>query len=508
MALRIIKSALKSRVVREALRQELGERWIDLGAELVEEINGEETTIIDRLLGIGAKLLGSLIKWIGNNFSFTRIWNGIVSTFLRIKAFNFNISDQEIDSLIASNIAASGAVIGGVLGTAVGWSTTIWLGAKASLVLPFIGGQFLRNLLMQNVLPEAISEVIGETKSGLSQLARLSIDSLALSAYKNGRAAVIKNIGILQQRLDSEIFNGIVQYLTPDPNQVVSINNGIDKVVDFFPAGFWRNLVDEFLESLQESLIQGGFVVASTFDMAWQAFLQGERNRLRDSRSVAVYPDTTNTSDKLVFHGPTEMLISDIQTTLNIHHAIDSKDVGEFVGEPLKDFYRKGTFRPRLTVEFRNVKEKPFITPDGKRASSWQYTIPEPKMGLSWNTVKQACRAYQWGRFRAIAKLDNNGQMVVFGASAAIAQEKLEELLELSNANILSLNVSEERVRNTNLRKDSQQAYPYKATYLFRRGSSNGLNGRTDLEGNEWVDEIQKMYLYPDTEPEKTIVFY
>lgn len=130
------------------------------------------------------------------------------------------------------------------------------------------------------------------------------------------------------------------------------------------------------------------------------------------------------------------------------------------------------------------------------------YTIPDPKTNLSWQRIKRAAKAYNWGRFRCTANLDNGRQMAVYGASPVEAEEKLRELLDLSTAEIVTLSVTEEKDRNPKLKKDMTRLYPATGTMLVRRPSLDTV-GRTDLDGNTWDEEHIRFDLWMDEEPEE-----
>jgi len=93
--------------------------------------------------------------------------------------------------------------------------------------------------------------------------------------------------------------------------------------------------------------------------------------------------------------------------------------------------------------------------------------------------------------------------MACYGATAAEAERKLKELLELSTCELITLSVSEEKDRHPNLRKESREMYPAYATLLIRRSTAE-LTGLNDLSGNTYRQETIRVDLWPESEPVNT----
>jgi hypothetical protein len=123
-------------------------------------------------------------------------------------------------------------------------------------------------------------------------------------------------------------------------------------------------------------------------------------------------------------------------------------------------------------------------------------------MGSEWADLKQWCRPYQWGEFRANANLDNGRQMAVYGATAQEAEQTLKRLLNLSTANLVTLSITQEKERNIKLKKHPTRMYPAFATLLFRTPSVD-LTGRTDLSGDTWDERKERVPIWRDEEPDE-----
>lgn len=183
------------------------------------------------------------------------------------------------------------------------------------------------------------------------------------------------------------------------------------------------------------------------------------------------------------------------------HRQIESKDVGQIVGQPVEDWYKAKPHRRKLTIVFKSVERTPYYRRDNSLQTA-TYTIPEPKITLSWEKIKRAAKPYLWGKFCCTANLSNGRQMAVYGASPQVAEDTLRELLELSDCDILTLSVTEEKDRNPKLKKDATQMYLATAITLVRRASTD-TTGRTDLDGQTWDESHVRFDLWCDDEPDE-----
>ncbi|HEY9705349.1 MAG TPA: hypothetical protein V6C58_23120, partial [Allocoleopsis sp.] len=141
-----------------------------------------------------------------------------------------------------------------------------------------------------------------------------------------------------------------------------------------------------------------------------------------------------------------------------------------------------------------------------------QMTIPDIKRSkLDWDTIKLACggvNGYNWGRFKAIAKLDNGREMSLYGATEEEAIKQLEKFLALTEANVTGMTVSEEqkkgqRLVNQNLYKMPTRVYPAYFTIINRAALLDYEQGHASLQGN-FKDRKVKINLWTNTEPNHT----
>lgn len=173
---------------------------------------------------------------------------------------------------------------------------------------------------------------------------------------------------------------------------------------------------------------------------------------------------------RIILKGRTELLKSAITQVLALHQLIAEREIGQFVGYPLEDHVRKKQAPLNLDIIWHSVPHPPWRARSTKdRFVTAAYSIPDIKRSmLDWEKIKLAAggkNGYNWGRFKVIANLSNGGQMTIYGGSEAEAEERLNELLKLSNAEIVTLNGGEEkkvgrRAADKKLYKPTTRVYP------------------------------------------------
>lgn len=494
MALSITKNGLWSRRIRRSV----GERKISPGGAIESAGDGG---IIQRILGVGRRLIGFLSNVVGFvTWSFTRVFGWMVERFMELRTFDWNASDAEIFNMIRSNNLSLAAVYGGSAGSIAGWFTVLSVGAGLGMIFPVIGGKMLAAAIANNVTEEGLEEILSTLRASFGQTIGTVSRNAALMTYV-GLRRFIKRPGILDRIFGSEAAQTIRENWGAPGGESWTIAEAIEEKIEEIPNDFARIFTEEFLEEFEESFIEGGYIVAGTLDEFWIANQQGHKAAQGPERKILLTPDNRANDETLLLQGKQNGLIPIVRQTLANHQLVYNRDMGQIVGQPAVDWYRANFQRRRLTIRFRSKERPPWRNDDGTRLKEATYSIPDFKTSATWRKIKRAARAYNWGRFRATANLDNGRQMAVYGGSEREAKDKLYDLLELSDANIVTLSITEEVLRNHALRKETTKMYPHSATLLVRRGSVD-LNGRTDLEGNTFDEHVDTFALWVDDEPE------
>jgi len=504
MPIQLLVRTLKSREVRAAITNVVGERILQVGGETETYNPGEDRpSFLERLFGLGRRVVGFIISVVsGLGWSFTRAFTWLVSAVTQLTVFNFNASDADINQMIRSNNVSLASLWGGVFGGSTGWLSAVVLGIGAGFIVPVIGGQMLASVIAGRVGQEALEEVAQSFADAMRQSAVTVGQNMLLGAFKHTRSFLKRNPpSWLIGAIGEERFEKLQEYWGAPGGQPWTIAGAFEQEVEELPGGpIAQAFAEEFADEFFDSLIEGGYIIAGTLDEMWQSNQRASAKTLGEFREVVIKPDRENNDEQIHLVGHTNLLMPTITNTLTQHQLLYNRDVGEIVGQPAPDWYRSQIQRRKLTIKFIDKSGPPLRHDNGDRVREATYSIPDIRAGVDWSRIKRAARTYIWGKFRATANLDNGRQMAVYGATPGGARDKLEELMELSTAEIISMNISEEVVRHARLRKEPTQMWPYKATLLVRRGSVD-LRGRTDLEGNTFDEELLKFSLWPDEEP-------
>lgn len=475
----ITKNALKSQQVRALV----GTRVIDIFASLAAEPGGEGQQgggLLNWAIGGLARFTGFLIQaaFSIGSWLLAHAWESLVELAFAITTFDWNQTDNSIKSQIAQNNTAIYAALGNVAGTGLVWVTSLGVASLATIKFPVIAGKVAMALA-----EEGGQELRGQLTQLFSTVRRSFISNLVLDTFLTARR--LRAFG--QQSITKE-------------REPWTIAGQVEKSVDAIGDANLKAFVNNFIESSVEAIIEVGYVVSYALDDHYSSTRLANQGAFGEARAVEITPDRRVDDETIVLTGSQKLIQQDIQTTLATHKLVYNRDVGQIVGQPAEDWLKAGTQRRKLTIVFKSKPEPPWILATG-RVREVTATIPDAKVGLSWSEIKAAANTWTWGKFRATANLDNGRQMAVYGASEGQAETKLRELLILSQANILTLSVTEEKDRHQNLKKEAVQMYPAYATLLIRRSTAE-LTGTNDLSGQNFKQEHIRLELWPDTEPQ------
>jgi hypothetical protein len=473
--LELNRNNFKSRIVRNII----GERTIDIFASLTSQ-EGEGGFL--GVLGLGGRLLGFLVqiaitvgRWLLRN-----LWELLVNAYFEIVNFDWNQTDTSIEAQIAANNTAIVGALGNLIGTSAIWLTSIGIGAALSFKFPVLAGEVALRLAEEGG-EEIRAQLIGFLNLAKDSVLRNIIMTTFLSARK---MRLFGQTPIAQSR------------------EPWTIADAIDEKVSRIPIDSVRAFVSNFLQSVEDAVIEVGYVVSLTIEDFYATNRLATQESLGKQRAIRLIPDQRVENETIVLSGPQTLIQQNIEATLTQHRFIYNRDVGQIVGQPIEDYLRGGTQRRKLTIVFKSTEKPPWrASPGDAYTREVTATIPEIKTGLTWQEIKTASKRWLWGKFRCTANLSSGRQMAVYGATGDEAEEKLRALLTLSTLDILTISISEEKDRNSALRKHSTMMFPAYAFLLVRR-SSTDLSGRTDLEGNNWREEKIRIDLWTDEPPD------
>jgi len=479
----IARNALKSEVVRKLA----GERLLDTFRSLNED------EIVSR--GDGGGLLGKLITWAyrlggfivnviyqAGRWLLRNLWDIILTVSYEIAYFDWNQSDAQIQAQIRANNLGIVAQLGELVGVGSVWLASVAIAGLATLKWPVVAGKVLLDLA-----EEGGDEIRAELRG-------------VLSSAKN---AISRN-AVLGLLLGARRLNLFGLEPVSEPREPWILSEKIEERVESIENDFTRVFVENFLEGSVDALIEVGYVVSYSIEDYYRAAELAQSAALGEKRGVEIQFDDRVAEEKIIVSGRQELAMQTVENALTTHRLIYGRDVGQVVGMPLPDFQRAGIHRRKLTIVFKSKQSPPWVNPPGQDpVREANYSIPEVRVGLTWNEIKRAARPWNWGRYRCTANFENGRQMAIYGATESEAQDKLRELAALSTLEILTISISKEGDRHPNLRKDPVRMYPAYSTLTVRKRTTepNGVIGRN---GDRFSSESQRWELWPDTEPANT----
>lgn len=447
-----------------------------------------------------AGFIGGLVKAV--TFSATKIWGWVVSGINRLKAFNWNATDDELKALCDNQNVALAGLWGGVLGQGVGWVAGIGIGYGISFLCPVIGGAALARLIATKTGKEAIEEILPSLQNALTQTANALATQGLISVYTNYRR-YLKNApdAFLNTVFGADAANFIKNVWGKKGGPDMSFNHQMDEAIDNIQNKALQEFLEEFFDESWDSFCEAGFVVAHEIDNAYAQHKASQQQILGPERTIEIIPDREAREETLrLIEMPQSMAIQTVQTTLNQHRLLYNRDIGEVIGMPVASMGRANFQLRQLVIQFLSRPEPPWVELTGKRCRRVTVQIPDLKTGVSWRDIKDAASSYTWGKFRATANMDNRRQMAVYGATAQEAETKLRRLALLSTSNILTLSITQEQDRPMKLKKEATVMYPAYATLINRHNSIDG-NGRTSIDNRTYDEKTIRFALWCETEP-------
>ena len=461
-------------------------------------------------------IVGGIVKWVFKflGVSISKIFGLIFETAITLLNFDWNASDAQLAALIEQNNLQIMAQAGTLVGGSLAWIACIGGATVAELKIPVLRGKLAVQL----------------AKEGGEQALSLLTNFLVATARNLSINAVIANYVNIRKFLLSDTNPGraIGQFLFGSNYQQVKekwgksaepwvISEKVEDAIQSIPnAGlrvFTQNLLDEFGDELTECLFEAVYIIQQTYDdqIAVQDYAYGYDYKSPEI-VVDVTPDSTSivplraSNEVIRVTAPNQLVLKQrINEVINTTKIIDNRDVGIVIGEPAEDRITTTPLSRQLVLTFRGQPKPPFKNPDGFPSRVVTITIPEPRNGLSWTTLKQICRPYVWGKFLAVAQLSRGRKIKLFAGSAAEAEKKLRDFHSICSLDILSISVTEEGFKkNPGLIKQPQIVYPQYATLTIRR--DNLGVGRNVADGRVLSQEIQQIILWTDSEPPGTPV--
>lgn len=464
MPVSLARASLLSRSVRQSVAGRGLTRKLNLSGKLKSNQDdgsggplGFLKGFVNSAFKLGQRLVGFISKILsGVSFTFGAIFGVVVRASQSISTFDWNASDKEIQQMIDARNNALAGTWGATLGSGTGWIAGIGIGYGLTVLCPVIGSAQLAKVVAGEASLEALEEVGASAMNAVRQTAATLGSNALLSGYRRFR----KFLGINP----------------PDSAPSWTIAGQLENKIESIKNPALRNFVEEFVDEFFDSFIESGYIFAYELDSQLAAARAANAGGV--SRAVRLTPDKEAPGEAIVLAGPQDQLKQSVQTMLGQYKLIYNRDVGQIVGMPADDALRAAPHRRKMTILFNEQEKPPFRRANGDRGTRVVLTIPDPKTDLSWERIKRAAKPYTWGPYRCTAHLTNGRQMAVYGGTAQDAEEKLKDLLELTNCEISTMAITQERDRSPRLRKNPTRVYPQAAVLLVRRESVDPDKGR------------------------------
>lgn len=472
----ITLDALESTSVRRSQGQR--EIWQGLGdadPHDDEGLRGWLNAIARGVIRIG-NFIWAAIEWIIPRINLPDLWGAIQEAAYTLFYFDWNQSDASIAAQVTANNNAMAQLIGRFAGSGAVRLVSVGIAAGVAMKYPIIAGRVALELA-EDTGGTLRAEFMGMLQ-GIRQI-----------AIENGLLKLV--LGFRQRR-----WFGMEPRTADGPYD--SFANRIESAVQSIPNEWFRNFVSGLLEGAEDAFWDVGYIVAQTVDDFVSTNRYTNNSAFGPERVVKITPDVRREEEAIVLAGPQELVQMNVDQTLATHRLIDNRDVGQIVGIPAESFPRARFSVRHLVITFKAKRRPPWRTQDG-RVKEIQYTIPDCKRSLSWGEIKSAARAFTWGPWRCTANLDNNRQMAVYGASSSEAESTLRSLIRLSTADIVTLSVTEEVLRDPRYIKRPTQVW---AAY------ANLVTVPTDIQGQPLGGdralrrERRRIILWTDDEPD------
>jgi hypothetical protein len=443
--------------------------------------------------------IGGLVKGIA--FSATAVFQWVIGRIEQLKSFDWNGSDAAYAALMTSQNTRIASIWGGVVGKGLGWLAGIAVGAGVGYLCPVLGGGMLAKAIATQVGGEALQEFLPAFRNALIQTAGEFANRGLLVIYMNYRNFLKRAPrSVLEALYGAEQTDFIKNTWGNKGGPNMSFNTQMDEIVESIKNDALQAFVEELLDESWDSFTEAGFIIAHELDHALQQYRAGKKADEGTPRTAYLKPDKEADEVLTFTQVPQKILQESVQETLNSHRLVYNRDIGEVVGEPASNLGRALPQLRQLVVVFRDRPRPPWRHTKGERCREASYAIPDVKLGLTWNEIKEVSEAYMWGKYRATAHLNNRRQMAVYGATPEDAKIKLRSLLRLSTAEIVSLSITEEDDRPQKLKKTPTKMYPVYFTLMARRNSING-QGRTTLDNVTLDERIRRVEMWGESAP-------
>lgn len=457
----------------EILRQAIGERNIDVFSRY--QTNNQGLARKQVLANVGRGLLGNLLDWAIKN-----IGSYILQSAMTLYTMNWNATDQEIEQQIKANETVIASQLGQLSANTLVYTVGIGMFVKASTKYPVMAG---KTALL--VAEEGGEEIQASIRSFLLGSRNAIMRSTILTTYLTGRRLLI---GAQTQKKDPW-----------------SASDALDKLIENNRDANVRAYWNAFKDQTEDAILDFGYIVNYGFLEAYELMKAQRKAVLGKNRIVELTPDITKENETVYVYGRTQQIIPQISGLIASSRMIDNKDIGEFVGMPIKDLHIADDQTRILKIYYRNTPNGASkLVKDGRtvRATKVEMKIGNIKPSLTWNEVKSAVENYQRGNIIVTAILSNKRQVQIYCANAADGKSIIRKMVALTDLEIIKFSESEQDPTNIASKKEVEMMYPAIAHFEVRRPTAveSEIKFR-DLKGQGYrIEKTKARFAAPENQ--------
>jgi hypothetical protein len=264
---------LRSRRVRIANTKSLsGERTIDITASsdgspgITQSSGGSGIlgAITTRLQQFSGFLFQQILNFVGGTL--TQLATGLISSYMELKSFDWNSSDEEIRQQIQKNNEFLVLNSGDSLGQLAGWGLVYFTNIAVGATLGIIGKATRNDKLRGSSIAMGIKVPVlsGKIAAALAEEGGEELRGELQSFLAQARSVQVQN-GALASILAARKMGFMKSISNPDLPTDSFVSQQEDFIQKRVPEK-WQDWAEDFIGSLEESLIEAFYVVTETID--------------------------------------------------------------------------------------------------------------------------------------------------------------------------------------------------------------------------------------------------
>lgn len=447
--------------------------------------------------------LGTVIKGrIIAGFSFTALVSFFQSQAIFIYNFNFNATDEQLRNTINGYINQLAGMSGSAFGQTLGWVTCGAIAGSSVVKINPAAAAFV----LQELGEEAAEEIIAAW-SGLIRAAVSSSFRAAVTwAFMNIRRWMKKNPdNPLVRALFSPEF---LQKWGEKGQPPLSMSKKVEDYFDSFGEGpvkaFLENAWEEFWESCSEAF----FITANSLDV-WMANQRNSRQDILGDEKIVEIKPNREIDQKIILAGREEILKPVIVQTLSDYQIMESKDIGQILGEPVSQAFKEE--KSRLIVRLLLVNSSKPPLKKARLFKKVEITLKNAKRSkvddfAGWKLALGGGNGYTSGTYSVKYKLSDRTALTCNASSEGTGEDILNGLLQFVEGTLVSSTCTEIRpggnrsLTNNNLPR-IEQVYPYQISISYAARSTKPDQPVRIADGEKLEWRSIRLPLWTDNKP-------